>query len=57
MISHKQREEKKPLVFIPTHSKLTQVPKVINNILHVVGRPQGSYADSLVSMSLLLADI
>ena len=39
-----------------THPKLTQVPRVIHDILDVVGRPQGSYPESFVSISLLLAE-
>ena len=42
---------------IPNHPKLTPVPRVIHDILDVVGRPQGSYAERFVSISLLLADI
>ena len=42
---------------MPTHPKLTQVPRVINDILDEVGKPQGSYAESLASISLLLAEI
>ena len=42
---------------MPTHPKLTQVPRVIHDTLDVVGRPQGSYAESFVSISILLADI
>ena len=42
---------------MPNHPKLTQVPRVIHDILDIVGRPQGSYAESFVSISLLLAEI
>ena len=35
--------------------KLTQVQRVIYDIPDVVGRPEGSYAESFVSISLLLA--
>ena len=40
---------------MPTHQKLTQVPRVIHDILDVVGRPEGSYVENFVSISLLLA--
>ena len=43
------------MVIMPTHPKLTQVPRVIHDILDVVGGPQGSYAESFLSVSLLLA--
>ena len=42
---------------MPTNQKLTQVPRVLHDIPDVVARPQGSYAESFVSISLLLADI
>ena len=45
------------MVIMPTHPKLTQVPRVIHDILDVVGGPQGSYAESFLSVSLLLAKI
>ena len=31
--------ENRPLVIIPTHQKLTEVPRVIHDILDIVGRP------------------
>ena len=49
--------ENRPIVIMPTHPKLTRVPKVIHDIPDVVGRPQGSYAERFVSISLLLAEI
>ena len=45
--SHKQRVKKEK----------KQVHRVIHDILDVVDRPQGSYAESFVSISLLLAEI
>ena len=36
------------------HRKLTQVPRVNHDILDVLGRPQGSYAESFLSIYLLL---
>ena len=50
-------EENRPIVIMPTHPKLTQVPKVIHDVLDVLGRPQGSYAESFVALSLVLAEI
>ena len=50
-------KENRPLVIMPTHPKLTQVPRVIHDVLDVLGRPQGSYAESFVSISPLLAEI
>ena len=41
---------------MPSQTKLTHVPRVINDILDVVGRPQGSYAECFVSIYLLLAE-
>ena len=56
-LRYRQNKENRPIVIMPTHPKLTQVPRVIHDILDVVGRPQGSYAESFVSISLLLAEI
>ena len=50
-------KEKRPIVIMPTHQKLTQVPRVIHDVLDVVDKPQGSYPESFVSISLLLAEI
>ena len=50
-------KENRPLVIMPTNLKLTQLTRVINDIPGVVNRPQGSYAESFVSISLLLAEI
>ena len=47
----------RPIVTMPTQPKFNQVPRVIHDVLDVVGRPQGSYAESLVSISLLFAEI
>ena len=43
-------KENIPLVIMPTHLKLTQVPKVINNVLNVLGKPPGSYAEGFMSL-------
>ena len=56
-LRYRLNKEKRPIVIVPTHPKLTQVPRVIRDILDVVDRPQGSYAESFVSISTLLADI
>ena len=56
-LRYRLNKENRPIVIMATHQKLTQVPRVIHNILDVVGRPQGSYAESFVSISLLLAEI
>ena len=50
-------KENRPLVIMPIDPKLTQVTRVIHDIPDVVGRPQGSYAESFVSISLLFAEI
>ena len=50
-------KENRPLVIMPTDPKVTQVPRVLHDIPDVVGRPQGSYAESFGSISLLLAEI
>ena len=52
-----RNKENGPIVIMPTHPKLTQVPRVIHDILDVLCRPQGSYAESFVLLSLLLADL
>ena len=56
-LRYRLNKENRPIVIMPTHPKLTQVPRVIHDILDVVGRPQGSYPESFVSISLLLAEI
>ena len=56
-LRYRQNKENRPIVIMPTHPKLTQVPRVIHDLLDVVGRTQGSYAESFVSISLLLAEI
>ena len=48
-------QENRPKVIMPTHLKLTQVPKIINNVLNVLGKPPGSYAESFVLLPLVLA--
>ena len=50
-------KETRRIVTMPTHPKLTQVPRVIHDILDVVSRPKGSYYESFVSIYLLLAEI
>ena len=54
---YRLNKENRHIVIMPTHPKLTQVPRVINDVLDVLGRPQGSYPESFVSISLLLAEI
>ena len=49
--------ENTPIVIMPTHPKLTHVPRVIHDVLNVLGRPQGLYAESFVALSLVLADL
>ena len=56
-LRYRLNKDNRPKVIMPTHPKLTQVPRVINDILVLVGRPQGSYGESFVSISLLLAEI
>ena len=56
-LRYRLNKENRPIVIMPTHPKLTQVPRVIHDILDVVGRPQGSYPESFVSLSLFLAEI
>ena len=47
----------RPIVIMPTHPNFTHVPMVIYDVLGEVVRPQGSFAESFVSISLLLPDI
>ena len=56
-LHYRLNKENTPLVIMPTHPKLTPVPRVIKYILDVVSRPQGSYPQSFVLISLLLAEI
>ena len=56
-LRYRVNKENIPIVIMPTHQILTQVHRVINDVLDVVGTPQGSYAESFVSISLLLAEI
>ena len=56
-LRYRLNKENRPIVIMPTHPKLTLVPRVINDVLDVVGRPQGSYPESFVSLSLFLAEI
>ena len=56
-LRYRLNKEKRPSVTIPTHLKLTEVPRVINDVLYVLGSPQGSYPKSFVLIFLLLADI
>ena len=56
-LRYRVNKESAPIVIRPTHTKLTQVPRVIQDIFDVVGRPQGSYNESCVSISILFADI
>ena len=56
-LRYRVNKENRPIVFIPTHPKLTQVPWVIHDILDVDSRPQGLYAESFLSISLLLAEL
>ena len=56
-LKYRLNKENRPIVIVPTHPKLTQAPRVIRNILDVVDRPQGSYAESFVLISILVAEI
>ena len=56
-LRYRLNKENRPIVIMPTHPKLTQVPRVIHDVFDVLGRPQGSYAESFMSISLLFADI
>ena len=42
---------------MPTYPKLTQVLRVIHDVLDVLCRPQGSYPESFLQISLLLVEI
>ena len=56
-LRYRVNKENRPIVIMATHPKLTQVPRVIQNILDVVGRPKGLYLESFVSLYLFLAEI
>ena len=51
------KKENRPIVIMPIHPKFPQVPRVILEVLGAVGRPEGSYPERFVSISLLLAEI
>ena len=51
-LRYRLNKEKRPIVIIPTRPKLTQVTRVIHEVLDAVGRPQGSFAESFVSIVL-----
>ena len=51
------KQKNRHIVIMATHPKLTQVPSVIHDILDDVGRPQGSYPESFVSLTLFLVEI
>ena len=56
-LRYRVNKENRPIVIRPTHPKLTQLPRVIHDVLDVLGRPQGSYPESCVALSLFLAEI
>ena len=56
-LRYRLNEENRPIVIMLTHPKLTQVPRDIHDVLDVLCRPQGSYAESFVALSLVLADL
>ena len=56
-LRYRLNKENIPIVIRSTHQKLTQVPRVVPEIHNVLGRPQGSYAESFVALSLVLADL
>ena len=47
--------DNRPIVIMPTPPKITQMPRVIHNGLDVSCKPQGSYIESFVSISLSFA--
>ena len=57
LLRYKLNKENRPIVIMPTHPKLTQVSMVIHEGPDVLGRPQGSHAESFASIYLLLAEI
>ena len=57
LLRYRLNKENRPLVIMATHPKLTQEARVISDVLDVLGGPQGSYPESFMSISLLLADI
>ena len=56
-LRHRRNKENRTLVIIPTHPNLTQVAMVIPDILDVLGKPQGSYAESFIALSLVLVKL
>ena len=41
-LRYRVNKENRPIVIMPTHPKLTQVPRVIHDVLDVVGRPSNA---------------
>ena len=56
-LRYMQNEENRPIMIMPINPKFTQVRSVILDVLDVVGRPEGSYAERFVSISLVVAEI
>ena len=56
-LRYRLNKENRPIMIMPTQPKLTQVPRVLNDNFYVLGRLQVFYAESFVSISLLLAEI
>ena len=54
---YRLNQENRPIVIMATHQKLTHVPRVIHDVLDVLCIPQGSYAESFMALSLVLADL
>ena len=56
-LRYRVNQENRPKVIMPTHAKLAQVPRVFHDVLGELGRTQGSYPESFVYISRLLAEI
>ena len=56
-LRYRLNKENRPIVIMSTHPKLTQVPMFVLDVLDVMGRPQGSYAESYMLILRVIYDI
>ena len=52
-LRYRLSKENRPIVIMPTFPKLTQVQRVIQDLLDVLGRNQGLYPENCMSMSII----
>ena len=52
-LRNRENKENRSIVIMPTHPKLTQVPRVIHDVLDVMGRPSNASLWSKINSSNL----